>query len=316
MKIKSLFTLIISFSLLVILSACGEAKNQDTGFEHAMGKTVLPDNPQRIVILTNEGTEALLALGITPVGAVQSWVGNPWYPHISEAMEGVTIVGTESTVSLEAVLALEPDLIIGNKMRQEDIYEELSDIAPTVFSETLRGQWKNNFMFYAEVLGLETEGQVLINQYDAKMENVKTTAEANNLLDQEIAILRFMAGKTRLYLEDSFSGIILNQVGFNRTVVEDPTGQNFAQEITKEQLLDVMSTSDVIIYFTYENGTGDATATQNEWLNSEIYQSLPAVQAGQAYEVNDAVWNTSGGILAANLTADQLLDFVSTKFSN
>ena len=37
---------------------------------HAMGVTDVPDNPQRIVILTNEGTEALLAVGITPIGAV------------------------------------------------------------------------------------------------------------------------------------------------------------------------------------------------------------------------------------------------------
>ena len=28
--------------------------------EHAMGKTEVPANPKRVVILTNEGTEALL----------------------------------------------------------------------------------------------------------------------------------------------------------------------------------------------------------------------------------------------------------------
>ncbi|UXN73978.1 hypothetical protein N8D56_01040 [Devosia sp. A8/3-2] len=39
---------------------------------HAMGTTEVPDSPQRIVILTNEGTEALLAVGIKPVGAVRS----------------------------------------------------------------------------------------------------------------------------------------------------------------------------------------------------------------------------------------------------
>lgn len=42
--------------------------------EHAMGKTEVPANPKRVVILTNEGTEALLELGVKPVGAVKSWI--------------------------------------------------------------------------------------------------------------------------------------------------------------------------------------------------------------------------------------------------
>ncbi|MED3855592.1 iron siderophore-binding protein, partial [Priestia megaterium] len=41
----------------------------------AMGKTEIPKTPKRVVVLTNEGTEALLAMGIKPVGAVQSWLG-------------------------------------------------------------------------------------------------------------------------------------------------------------------------------------------------------------------------------------------------
>ena len=60
-------------------------KTEDTSYtvEHAMGSTTLEKAPEKVVILTNEGTEALLALGVTPVGAVQSWTGDPWYNHIS-----------------------------------------------------------------------------------------------------------------------------------------------------------------------------------------------------------------------------------------
>ena len=62
---------------------------------HAMGVTDVPDGPQRIVVLTNEGTEALLAIGVQPVGAVESWKGNPWYDYLMPQMEGVTLLGTE-----------------------------------------------------------------------------------------------------------------------------------------------------------------------------------------------------------------------------
>ena len=113
--------------------------------KHAMGETVVPAKPQRVVILTNEGTEALLALGIKPVGAVESFYGNPWFDHFKADMQGVTTVGVEGQPNLEVIASLKPDLIIGNKLRQEKVYEQLKAIAPTVFSETLRGEWKNNF---------------------------------------------------------------------------------------------------------------------------------------------------------------------------
>ncbi len=84
-----------------------------------MGETEVPANPKRVVILTNEGTEALLSLGIKPVGAVKSFTGNPWYDHIKADMEGVTVLGEEGQPNIELIASLKPDLIIGNKMRQE-----------------------------------------------------------------------------------------------------------------------------------------------------------------------------------------------------
>ena len=158
-SVKFLFT-IISIMTIFLLAACGNNtdekaekpkdkgnKTEDTSYtiEHAMGSTTLDKTPQKIVVLSNEGTEALLALGVKPVGAVQSWLGDPWYDHITDDMQGVEVVGTESEVNLEKIASLKPDLIIGTKIRQEAVYDQLSAIAPTVFSETLRGDWKENF---------------------------------------------------------------------------------------------------------------------------------------------------------------------------
>ena len=68
-----------------------------------MGSTTIKGMPEKVVILTNEGTEALLALGVKPVGAVQSWLGDPWYDHIKKDMEGVEVVGVEGEVNVEKI---------------------------------------------------------------------------------------------------------------------------------------------------------------------------------------------------------------------
>jgi iron complex transport system substrate-binding protein len=309
MKLRKVLTYATVCALSFGLVACGakETKEESNSsnakvIEHAMGKTEIKGDPKKIVVLTNEGTEALLALGVKPVGAVQSWTGKPWYSHIEKEMEGVKNVGLESQVNLEEIAALQPDLIIGNKMRHEDIYKQLSQIAPTVYSETLRGEWKNNFTFYAKVLNKEEEGKKLISEFDNKAKEI--SEKAKDKLDTKITMLRFMPGKTRIYLENSFSGIILNQIGFAKSTMEDPSSENFAVEIGKERLQE--ADGDAIVYFTYDQGDGQGSQREEEWLNDPLFKNLNAVKDGQVFKVDDAIWNTAGGIKAANLMLDDL----------
>jgi iron complex transport system substrate-binding protein len=310
MKIKYITKSLLSLALAIAVTGCGTAKSSDTPsesdngtvrtIEHSMGKTEIKGSPQKVVILTNEGTEALLELGVKPIGAVQSWTGKPWYKHIEKDMEGVENLGTESQVNIEAIAALSPDLIIGNKMRHEKIYDQLSQIAPTVFSDTLRGAWKTNFEFYAKVLNKEEEGKKIIEDFDAK---AKAVAElAGDKLNNKVSLVRFMPGKTRIYLGDTFSGMILKQIGFARP--ENQTSDEFTLEINEERLKE--ADGDVIFYFTYETGDGQGNEREKQWLENPLFKTLEASKNNKVYKVDDAIWNTAGGVRAANLMLEDL----------
>jgi iron complex transport system substrate-binding protein len=261
----------------------------------SMGTVTVPDAPKRIVVLTNEGTEALLALGVTPVGAANSWNGDPWWDHISDAMDGAEPVGKESAVNLELIAALEPDLILANKQRHEEIYPQLTAIAPTVMSKELRGDWKINFRLYAEALGKEQEADAAIADYDASVADLRE--KLGDHLKEEVSVIRFVPGQIRIYQLDSFSGVLLKDIGFHR-----PANQNveeFAIRTGKESIPDM--DGDRIFYFTYDNGDGKGTSLEEEVLADPLWQSLSAVKAGKVHKVSDAIWNTAGGILAAKL---------------
>jgi len=267
-----------------------------------MGESEVPEKPQRVVILTNEGTEALLALGVKPIGAVKSWTGNPWYPHIADQMEGVTVVGDESQPNIELIASLQPDLIIGNKMRQEKVYDQLNAIAPTVFSETLRGEWQTNFLLYAETLGLKAEGEKILADYDRRAADFKS--KAGDKLNEKVSVVRFMAGKIRIYLEDTFTGVAFSKMGLTRPDHQLGYADTFVEEITRERLPE--ADADRIFYFTYDTGDGKGSAMEDEMVNDPLWKSLKAVQNGKAYKVDDAIWNTAGGVLAANLMLDEI----------
>lgn len=308
--------MIACLAVVMILAACGNGggnttneeksadKNADSSemrtIKHAMGETEVPADPKKVVILTNEGTEALLALGVTPAGAVKSWLGEPWYDHISEDMKDVEVVGTETEVNLEAIAALKPDLIIGNKLRQEDVYDQLSSIAPTVFSETLKGDWQENFKFYAKALNKEDKGKEVMNAYNDRIDSMSN--ELGEQLDKEVSVVRFLAGKTRIYYKDSFSGVILEELGFARP--ESQQKDKFMDEVTKERIPEM--DGDVLFYFTYEAGDGEANSTEQEWTNDALWNNLEVVKEGNVHEVSDAIWNTSGGVLSANNMLDDI----------
>ncbi|WHY33630.1 iron-siderophore ABC transporter substrate-binding protein [Cytobacillus firmus] len=316
MKFKSLLAILSVFTIL-FLAACGNSseqdekakkekegtKTEDTSYtiEHAMGTNKLDKAPEKVVILTNEGTEALLSMGVTPVGAVQSWTGDPWYDHIADDMKDVQVVGTESEVNVEAIAALQPDLIIGNKMRQEKIYDQLNDIAPTVFAETLRGDWKENFELYAKAINKEEEGKKVLADYDSRIEEIKTGL--GDKLDQEVSIVRFMAGDVRIYHKDSFSGVILDQIGLARP--ESQNVDDFAEKNATKERIPAMD-GDVLFYFTYETGDGEANKLAKEWIEDPLFKNLKVAQEGNVHEVSDTIWNTAGGVIAANLLLDDI----------
>ncbi|WP_236743945.1 ABC transporter substrate-binding protein [Marinobacter similis] len=75
------------------------------------GPCELDEPPQRIVALNWAATEALLLLGVTPIGVADktgyaTWVREPVLP------DHVPNIGTRVAPSLEAIAELEPDLIV------------------------------------------------------------------------------------------------------------------------------------------------------------------------------------------------------------
>jgi iron complex transport system substrate-binding protein len=229
------------------------------------------------------------------VGAANSWNGDPWWDHIAEAMGDAMPVGTESAVNLELVAALEPDLIIGNAQRHEEIYPQLSTIAPTVLSQELRGDWKINFRLYAEALGLEERGEEVIAGYETAVEEL--SAALGPALEEEVSVIRFLPGQIRIYQLDSFSGVLLQDVGFQRPEIQNV--EDFAIFTGKESTPDM--DGDRIFHFTYDTGDGEGDALAEDVLSDPLWQSLSAVEAGRVHAVSDAIWNTAGGVLAARL---------------
>lgn len=112
-----------------LLAFCGALQAAPLEITHAQGVTVVEGTPRRVVVFDVGTLDNLQALGVDAV------VGIPdtrLPPHLQAFGEpGIARVGTLFEPDLDAVRALEPDLIVIGR-RSAPAYEELSAIAPTL----------------------------------------------------------------------------------------------------------------------------------------------------------------------------------------
>jgi iron complex transport system substrate-binding protein len=269
--------------------------------KHIMGETTVKGNPQRVVVLVNDAVEASLVLGIKPVGMVKAWGVQPYYNHLKSQLEGVPIVGDENQPNLEAIAALKPDLIIGNKLRQEKIYQQLSSIAPTIFSERTNSDSLINFKIYAEALNKKEEGDKQLAAFETKIKDFQQ--KLGDKTNTKVSLVRFyLEDKVRVYYQDTFAGGILKKIGLKRPAAQDkPT---FAEIIGKERIPEL--DGDILFYFTLEDNKGMTAQTEKAWQEEVLWKNLDVVKKGKVFKVDDGIWNSSGGIISANLMVDEL----------
>lgn len=273
---------------------------------HAMGTAEIPCAPQRIVTLGQDATDAVLALGITPIGAVDPW-GGRWYAYLGDRMANVVSLGSETEPNLETLVSLRPDLILGSRLRHEAVYEQLRQIAPTVFTETIGRTWKENFQRYAQALCREEEGNRLIAAWNERIADFQE--KMGERLKTEVSLIRFRADEVRIYTT-GFPGSILREAGLSRPEsqrVEDWESAPQVLMLNKEQI--PLMDGDVIFYMVSDWGDDQGSQIMEEWTGHPLWQTLKAVQNNAVHPVNEEHWNLGGGILAANRMLDDLYSF-------
>lgn len=170
-----------------LLAACSES-SADTGdttagdatsetavgtrtVTHEFGTTDVPLDPRRVVVLDGDVLlEPVVALGITVVGAVTPSLTGAFSDAVAALLPSdVVEVGTDGLVDVEAVLALDPDLVIVNKDQSdaEQVYAQISAVVPTVAPvRTIQFDWQGLLTEIAAVFGREDAAAELLADYE------------------------------------------------------------------------------------------------------------------------------------------------------
>ncbi|GGR15444.1 ABC transporter substrate-binding protein [Streptomyces roseolus] len=263
---------------------------------HAMGKSEIKAAPKRVVVLDVGELDNVVSLGVQPVGYAPS-EGDDGIPgYLAKDAGSPKSVGTINNLNLEAIANLQPDLILGSQLRAADKYDELSKIAPTVFSIRPGFTWKENYLLNAAALDKTAEAKEKLAAYETKAKRLGTDVGPDK---PTISMVRYLPGKIRLYAKASFIGTILEDAGLPRP--KNQQVDDLAVEVSPEKI--DQADADWIFTGVY----GDAKATKKDAAQGNpLWKNLEAVKAGRAKDVPDETWYLGLGVTAANSVLDDL----------
>lgn len=149
--------------------------------EHAFGDTVIDAAPERVVTWGWGTTDAVIALGVTPVAMpFQAYGGDengvlPWIGDaLAEAGAEVPTVlpDTGADVPFEEIAAAQPDVILAQYSGiTDEQYATLSEIAPVVAypDQPWSTPWRDVISITGTALGLQEEADAVLAEIDGSI---------------------------------------------------------------------------------------------------------------------------------------------------
>lgn len=311
MRSSRLLALAAAAALAVGLAGCASAADDSSDdssasagssgesfpvtIEHAFGETVIEAKPERVATVAWANHEVPLALGIVPVGMSKATWGDddndgilPWVEEKLDELGGEPPVLFDETdgIDYEAVADTAPDVILAaySGLTQEE-YDTLSKIAPVVaYPDVAWGTSVEDMIeMNSEALGLEKEGDALIEQLDADAE--AALAEHPALKDAKVLFGYFdMSDLSKIgyYTAADTRPGYLRELGLPLPqIVEDSADSDqFYLEVSAEE---AQRFDDVDLFVTYGDDSTVATLQADPLLSK-----IPAIAEGRIAILPDA----------------------------
>ena len=269
---------------------------------HDLGTTKLKKVPKRIVILDNLYGEILDPLDITPVGATTGQSDSQEFSTLFKKQykdAKVVSVGWQGNPDLDKIAELKPDLILMTG-EQEDLYDELSEIAPTVgyqINTDENWDYHETSLKVAEIFDKRDEMKKDLDRLDAReavfAENVK--AKFGN---QKLMYLRVTDNDIRYYAYGHF-GYLYDTYHFNRAETFNP--DDMFQVIDPDKLKDI--NPDLLIV-----QADSQELLDNKLKNNPVWSSLKAVQNNKVIYADYSTYMLGFGIVSQEAIMKQISD--------
>jgi iron complex transport system substrate-binding protein len=298
MKIFARYSFLIALALTTLISLNCAPQSLPGNIVDGLGRQVTINTvPQRIVSLAPSNTEILFALGLG-----DKVVGDTEYCNYPEVAKTKPKVGGFSTVDIEKVVSLRPDLVLATHIHNKTVIPALENLgitvvalAPHALNEVL-----SSISLAGKITGQDKEAAELVNDMNTRIEEI--TDKTQKLPPDERPRVFYVTWHDPLWTAGpgTISHDVINLAG----------GQNIAADITGDKTIDletVVNRNPEVIIVSVGMGTGEDLPWQ--YIKSEPrLKNTQALLSGRVYKIDGDLIDRPGPRIVEAL--EQMAQFI------
>ena len=272
---------------------------------HAGGQTAVTPDPIRIVVLAGDELDGLCALGLqSRIVAAALPDGSEVQPsYLGAVIHGLPAAGTRRAPDLAAIAAAKPDLILGSQSLTPEAYPGLAAIAPTVFTAAPGARWQDNLRLVGAATGRTRAADELITGF---AEQARRAGEANDATHFQASVVQLTDNALLVWGADTFAGSVLTAVGVDRPAAQRFTDKPYLEIgiADLDESTDLSAADGDIVYMSFASPAAKDRAPA--LLDSAPWRTLSANRDNRVFVVNNEVWQTGQGLVAARGIVEDL----------
>ncbi len=253
----------------------------------ANGDIEIEKQPRKVAVVHWGYTDSILLFDLKSVALAlpftekQSVLYTETYKPYTERLEELAIVGENTAVNLEALLAYAPDVIIAGNAVNKDIVDSLTKIATTVVLDEQKtdvwGDWPSVVTEFGNILGQEEIAASYIAGFRSKLQEAK---EKLSGIQGTVAFLQIRAKESWLqgtsYLPTYYEGLGLK--------APDSAEMADGAQISLEGLSQL--DPDYLFLGQFNVSDPSLPALSDEWRQSGVWSKLTAVGNDHVYDID------------------------------
>ncbi len=280
MKKLLLFNTLLLASTL-ILSGCG--KQQVNSSEATKTITYesesyqVPSQPQKIVSLSNSLLQMLYAVDGKAIARVETTDSLP------ENQQKLPTVGHTSSVNMESLLSLKPDLVIGLKNQHSKLENVMKSNAIPYVLINYEGIKDNIPLleFLGHLTNHEDKAKSVITDYTNRMETVKK--KAHTVTPAKVAVLRATGKSVTAETEQSITASMVKELGMVNVVTSHPELKQDAKTVPYSLEALAMDDPEIIFIVTMGKEEEIMKTMAKEMTNNPAWNQLKAVRSNKVF---------------------------------
>lgn len=309
------------FAATMLVSACGTTEETpQTGAGASAGPVTVTDNrgkaiqlkapASKVVSLEWGETEMLVTLGVMPVGVADP-KGYATWVSAAKLDAGVKDVGTRGEPSVDSIVALQPDLVVMEAMRDSALVDQLEKFVPVIVlkgSDASRNleRMREDFTIIATAVGKTDKAKTILADFDAALAAGKQKIAAAGAAGKQFLMADGWKDGSKISIRVFGKGALVSQIAIQLGLVNPWTGQvDEAWGLGGTDVEGLTAIKDADLHFFYNASDGDDVFA-NGLAGNPIWESLSFVKNKRLHKMPNGIW-TFGGPASGRQYIDELV---------